>query len=332
MFGGSRSHIWLRAAFWGGQASGRALEYLSIVLSTLQPAGTDAAEIARLFWIMVAGGAVVWLAFTVLAVYAFRNRHTRWSERAGVRLIVGGGIAAPTVVLGALLLYGMPELSRQMAAAPPGSLRVRVSGEQWWWRVTYEREGQPPVVLANELRLPRGVVSEIVLTSADVIHAFWVPALAGKIDMIPGRTTRLTLEPNEAGTFRGVCAEYCGASHARMAFVVQVVEPADFAAWLEQQSQPARRDAAGEAAFAAAGCAACHDVRGAGTGAAIGPDLTHVGSRLSIAAGTLPNTTEALVRWITDPGQVKPDSLMPPFRAMPSVERRRLAEYLRGLQ
>lgn len=302
------------------------------MLSTLQPAGTDAAEIARLFWIMVAGGAVVWLAFTLLALHASRSRHTRWSERAGVRLIIGGGIAAPAVVLGALLLYGMPKLSRQMAAAPPDSVRVQVSGEQWWWRVAYQREGQPPVVLANELRLPRGVVSEIVLTSADVIHAFWVPALAGKIDMIPGRTTRITLEPNAAGTFRGVCAEYCGASHARMAFVVQVVEPADFTAWLERQSQPARRDPAGEAAFASAGCAACHDVRGAGSGASIGPDLTHVGSRLSLAAGTLPNTTEALLRWIAEPAHIKPESLMPPFRALPAAELQQLAEYMRLLQ
>src|SRR5687767_1190467 len=200
------------------------------MLSTLQPAGRDAVEIAQLFWIMAAGATAVWLVVTALALHALRQQRSRWNERAGNWLIAAGGVIVPVVLLGALLLFGMPALRRQLAAAPNGTavdsrFRVHVTGEQWWWRVRYERAGAAPIELANELRLPRGQSADVILTSADVIHSFWIPSLAGKVDMLPGRTTRLTLEPHTNGIFRGVCAEYCGESHARMAFAVEVMEP-----------------------------------------------------------------------------------------------------------
>lgn len=299
--------------------------------STLESAGRGAAEVVGLLEIMVGVGIVIWVVVTGLALHATRTRRASWTERSALWLILGGGVLVPLVVLSALLAIGLPSLSRQLRAAPAGALRIQVSGEQWWWRVTYE--GAPPIELANELRLPRGQTIELVLTSVDVIHSFWVPSLAGKMDMIPGRVTRLILEPERTGSYRGVCAEYCGASHARMGFVAQVMEPQAFAEWIAAQAQPAgTADAAGARVFKSSGCAACHSVRGTGATASIGPDLTHVGSRLTIAGGTLPNTVADLERFIANPAAIKPGSLMPPFAALPAADLRALAVYMKGLQ
>lgn len=301
--------------------------------STLASAGRGAAEVASLFTVMAVVACGIWLMVTLLALHAARAHRPQWSERSGLWLIVGGGVALPLIVLSALLVAGMPELSRQLKAAPAGSLRIHVSGEQWWWRVRYEQAGSPPIELANELRLPRGQMSEVVLTSVDVIHSFWIPPLAGKMDMIPGRRTRLKLEPERVGIYRGVCAEYCGASHARMGFVVEVMEPHAFDQWIAAQARPAgRADAAGAQVFDSSGCAACHTVRGISETAAIGPDLTHVGSRLTIGGGSLPNTIENFERFLANPAAIKPGALMPPFGALPAADLRALAVYLKDLR
>ena len=301
--------------------------------STLNSAGRAAAEVTSLLGIMTVGAIATWLVITLLALHAARGHRARWSERAGLWLVVGGGVALPLVVLSALLALGMPELSRQLRAATDGALRVHVSGEQWWWRVRYEPPGAPAIELANELRLPRGQAIEVVLTSVDVIHSFWVPSLAGKMDMIPGRVTRLILEPERTGSYRGVCAEYCGASHARMGFAVEVMEPSAFADWLSAQARSADpTDSAGARVFASSGCAACHAVRGSDASATIGPDLTHVGSRLTIAGGARPNTIEDLEQWLADPAAIKPGALMPPFGSLSPADRRALAVYLKDLQ
>ena len=304
--------------------------------SALAPAGRAAEKIATLFWYMAGGAAVIWLTVAALGVYAIRKRPDA-EVRGTALLIIGGGAVVPTIVLAALLMYGLAMLPELNAPAPEGSLRISVTGEQWWWRVFYEGPGGEPVELANEIRLPVDEPVEFRLDASDVIHSFWIPSLGGKIDMIPGRITRLALHPTETGTFRGVCAEYCGGSHALMAFPVRIHEKAEFAQWLESQSQPARTPdeplaARGQALFLASGCGACHTIRGTDARGVIGPDLTHVGSRLSLGAGTLPNEPDDFVEWIARTKEVKPEVHMPAFGMLPREDLQALAAYLEGLE
>ena len=238
--------------------NGRVLAAISLVAavgcdgpqSALQPAGRDAERIASLFWVMTIGGLMVWIAVVLVAVYALRSRRGSHSQATANLLVIGGGVALPAVVLGALLAYGMPVLFAVIAPAPEGALIIEVTGKQWWWRVRYlhptahsPRGGDPgpgdgdaAIETANEIHLPVGQRVELRLDSADVIHSFWVPSLAGKVDMFPGRITRLALEPTRTGVFKGTCAEYCGASHAHMGLTVVVTPLDEFRSWLEQQS------------------------------------------------------------------------------------------------
>lgn len=305
--------------------------------SALEPAGRGAETIARLFWWMAAGAVVVWLAVLALGLYALRARPEDSNGTRARALIIGGGAVVPTIVLAALLAFGLAELPGLLAPAPEGSLRIAVTGEQFWWRVRYLPPAGAPVELANEIRLPVGEPVQLVLDSPDVIHSFWVPSIAGKMDMIPGRVNRLALHPTKTGTFRGACAEYCGESHALMGFFVRVVERGEFERWLAHQRRPARPPsrplaARGREVFLANGCGACHAVRGTPADGAVGPDLTHVGGRLSLGAGVLPNEPNEFRRWIARPEHVKPGVLMPAFGMLPPEELRALAAYLEDLE
>lgn len=305
--------------------------------SALDPAGRGAERIAEIYWWMTAGAALVWIAVIALTIYAVRASPRAHERRRLTRLIIGGGAGVSTVLLTALLVYGLAPIPELLAPAPAGSLTVAVSGEQWWWRVRYLPASGPAVELANEIRLPVGETVQFRLESPDVIHSFWIPALGGKMDMIPGRVTRLALTPTKTGTFRGVCAEYCGMSHALMSFAVVVHEKAEFARWLTHQQAAALTPSEpiavrGQHAFLANGCSACHAIRGTPAHGVVGPDLTHVGSRLGVGAGTLGNDPEAFRRWIARPEHVKPGVLMPAFGMLADEELRALAVYLESLQ
>ena len=304
--------------------------------STLVPAGRAAERIADLFWWMAGGAAVVWTIVIALTIYVMRVRPGEHSRQKAL-LIIGGGAVFPTVVLTILLTYGLSMMPELLAPAPPGSLRIAVSGEQWWWRVRMVPPDGEPVELANEIRLPVGEPVALELVSPDVIHSFWVPSIGGKIDMVPGRVNRLTLHPTVAGVYRGACAEYCGDSHALMTFWVVVQEREAFDAWLEQQRAPAAAPGGplasrGRELFLANGCGACHTIRGTPASGVVGPDLTHVGSRLSIGAGILPNETATFARWIARPDAIKPGVHMPSFGMLPVEDQRALAAYLEGLE
>ncbi len=206
--------------------------------SALNPAGSPADDISRLFWWMTAGAVVVWVGVMALALAAARAEPNGRREAQAKRLIIAGA-AVPTVVLAGLLAYGLTLLPRALAAAPEGTLRVWVHGEQWWWRVHYQPATGPPFVLANEIRLPLGRPVEFLLESDNVIHSFWVPALAGKVDLIPGRINRLVLRPTRVGTFAGMCAEFCGRAHAKMRLAVVVLPVDEYEEWASRQARAA---------------------------------------------------------------------------------------------
>ncbi|SFP84792.1 cytochrome c oxidase subunit 2 [Tranquillimonas alkanivorans] len=308
--------------------------------TAFDPAGVEAERVLTLFWIMLAGGGAIWAVVVGLGFYATRVAPEQHSEKAGLRLIIWGGCGFTTIVLAALLFWGlkmMPELRR-----PADGPTVAVSGEQFWWRVAYGVEGDPGVVRnlpmggvpsANEIRIPLGQRTEILLSSPDVIHSFWVPQLAGKMDAIPGRVNRLILEPTEAGVFNGACAEFCGTAHAQMGFRVVVVSESEFEAYVQAQAEPAAVvDSAGLDLFLQNGCAACHSVRGTPADGDVGPDLTHLASRRTIAAGLLPTTEENIAAFIASPDHLKPGVEMPAFGMLPNEQIAQIAAWLGSLE
>lgn len=297
------------------------------VQSALHPQGPQAAAIAEIAAMLFVGGAVIFVLVMALAAWAAFARHRRWL--AGTRAIVAGGILLPGGVLTALLVHTLLVAGQLEAAAREPDLRIEVIGEQWWWRVRYlDADGNLDFVTANEIRVPVGRSVELRLRSADVLHSLWIPALAGKLDMIPGKDNRLRVVADRAGTFRGQCAEYCGGPHAQMAFFVVAAEEPEFLRWREAQRAPAR---SANALFLAH-CSACHTVRGTPAAGVLGPDLTHVGSRLSIAAGILPNNLGAIGGWIASSQHLKPGNLMPSFREFTGEELDGLARYVASLQ
>ncbi|HEX6316078.1 MAG TPA: cytochrome c oxidase subunit II, partial [Gemmatimonadaceae bacterium] len=286
-----------------------------------------------LFWVMTGASVLIWSGVVGLAIYAMYFRSSPIDTRTGRRLIIGGGVIFPVIVLAVLLIVGLSMLPGLLAPAPAGALRVQVTGHQWWWHIRYLPDGGTPFEVANELHLPVGQPVQLELNGRDVIHSFWIPSIGGKVDMIPGRQTRLRLQPTRTGVFQGACAEYCGTSHAQMRLVLVVEEPAAFAQWMAAQSgevatpgsPPAQR---GAGQFLANGCGGCHTIRGTEARGVIGPDLTHVGSRLTIGAGVLENSAAAIRRFIADPAAIKPGALMPSFGMLPDEDLRDLAAYL----
>lgn len=306
------------------------------IQSALHPQGPHAEAVSTLSWILFYGAAAILLLVIALAAYAIWAPRERRAWAANLRFVIGGGIVFPLVLLSALLVYTF-SIGRSIATPPPAALRIEVIGEQWWWRVTYfDEQGRVDFVTANEIRIPAGASVEVALRSTNVLHSFWVPNLAGKLDMIPGRVNRLRLEAGQPGVFRGQCAEYCGGPHAKMAFYVIAETPEAYAQWREGQRRPAAAAAdadarAGRELFLAH-CAACHTVRGTPASGVLGPDLTHVGSRRSLAAGILPNNPGTLASWISGSQQLKPGNLMPSMSLFSGDELRAVAAYLGSLE
>ncbi len=298
------------------------------------PAGPFAGSITLLSWVLV-GMFVGVLAIVLAALWVALFGKERLRRRLGGKTVIwAGGVAFPVVVLTALLVWGLT-LTRSLSEPPrPGELRMRVTGEMWWWRVAYLGEnGAPMVIDANELHIPTGETVTIELESADVIHSFWVPRLSGKLDMIPGRHNVIRIQADEPGVYAGQCAEYCGGPHALMGFVVVAHPPQEFARWMAAHRAPAPPPTTAEARrgaalFMSAGCAACHRIGGTRANGLAGPDLTHVGSRRTLGAGILPNNMGTMTGWIGNSQAIKPGNRMPPFTVLSGDELRALAAYL----
>ncbi|HEY0687160.1 MAG TPA: c-type cytochrome [Steroidobacter sp.] len=325
--------------------------------SVLHPASdSGAALIDQLGTALYVGGAIIFVVVMALAIYGVFAKARAINARGW---ILGGGLAFPIVTLTVLLMYslavgnGLNAIGSSNAlqlflecfgigdarerTPADGLLRVHVVGKQWWWEVRYEQPGRQEVILANEIRMPTDRAVELVLSTTDVIHSFWAPSLAGKVDMIPGRTTRLRLQTSEEGTFRALCAEYCGGQHALMALYVVTQETTDFDAWLASQARPANEPTdpflkTGYDAFFRGECHECHTIRGTPAEGTSGPDLTHVGSRKSLAAGTLNNHIGTMAGWIAGAQDVKPGNKMPSSLAYSGVELRALSAWLGSLE
>ncbi len=303
--------------------------------SAHDPAGPTAESIHRLGITMYVAATLVVLLVTVLAlVPVLRLRERQVSERL---FLWGGGVALPAITLSVIVPYVMSVGHETRAATATDRLSIDVTGWTYWWEMSYRRGGSASaVVSANELRLPVGEPVELFLRSNDVIHSFWIPNVAGKTDMIPGRINRMVIRADRPGVYRGQCAEYCGEQHALMAFDVVVLPRAEFDAWLARLARPAREPPsaelrAGRILFDSLGCGSCHAVRGVAKGRT-GPDLTQVGARRSIGAGTLPGGVGNIAAWIASSQHLKPGNAMPSFDRLEGPQLRLLAAYLESLK
>ncbi|MFO1039658.1 MAG: cytochrome c oxidase subunit II [Geminicoccaceae bacterium] len=301
--------------------------------AVLAPMGPESRRIVELTDHLFIGGAAIFLLVMALLIVALAGGESVRRSLSSRAAVLVGGVAFPVVVLAVMLVHTLG------IAASLGSneaqLRITVTGRQFWWEVRYPDHG---IVTANEIHIPVGRPIELLLESGDVIHSFWVPALHGKRDMIPGRVNRLVVTADRPGVMRGQCAEFCGTQHALMAlFVVAESEP-DFQHWVERLGRPVAPPedeflALGWEAFGRAGCGACHAVRGTPWQGRTGPDLTLVGSRLSLAAGTLDNSHATLAGWIGAPQALKEGARMPGFGAvLDGRELRAVAAWLGSLQ
>lgn len=309
--------------------------------STLDPHSRAARDVSTLFWWMLLAAAVVFAGTVAWLALAFVRRRRPGlpvvgeSERANRGLVLVFGVAIPVVALIAVFAVANFVVASRTDGSPlpARTLTVDVTGRQWWWDVSYPGTG---VVTANELHIPVGTRVRVVVRSADVIHSFWIPKLNRKVDMVPGKVNRVTLEADRPGRYQGQCAEFCGVQHARMRLAVVAEPQASFDAWMKataaDRSPPTGALArTGERVFMGNACASCHQIRGTRASGRIGPDLTHLMRRASLAALTIPNTRGELDRWIRDPQHVKPGNRMPGLD-LSDADYDALLAYLRGLR
>lgn len=308
------------------------------VQSPLAPAGEQAGHLMSLLELMTWVCGLMYLLVLGFLAWSLWRAPVRRAAPDGPSLPGAAdirsdaGLARGLFVWAGLIIAGVSLLAVGSFVADRGlanararsAIEVRVTAHQWWWRIEYRDPSTGGwIETANELHLPVGATARIALGSADVIHSFWVPNVAGKMDVIPGRVNLIDMTPHRLGWFRGQCAEFCGAQHAHMAFDVKVESADDFAAWLALQARPADLPTEptlmrGMKVVTEGQCAMCHLIRGSEARGRPGPDLTHVGSHRSIAAGTLPMSRGALQGWIVQPQALKPGTMMPPVALEPA--------------
>jgi cytochrome c oxidase subunit 2 len=306
---------------------------------TMEPAGPVAKKILDLsepVFIVAGIVFVLIMGLVTVAVIKFRERPDDTGPEpeqihGNTKLEVGWTLI-PALILFAIAIPTIATIF-DLSQKPKDALNVTVVGHQFWWEYRYDDLG---IVSANELNIPAGVPVQLRLESIDVIHSYWIPSLAGKTDVIPGRTNQMSFEADEPGTFLGQCTEFCGLSHANMRALAIAHTPAEFDAWVSRQRAtpaapaPDSEAAAGLTTFNAKGCAGCHTVTGVSQ-ALVGPDLTHLGSRTTFAAGMFALNDDNLRQWLNDPPGVKPGSVMPNL-GLTDEEITQLIAYLETLQ
>jgi cytochrome c oxidase subunit II len=273
---------------------------------------------------------VVVAGLIVYTIWRFRRRAGDDAKQEPPQVYGSNQIEVAWTVIPILIVFVLIGVSARVIASvenaspPPGMLKVTLIGHQWWWEVRYPDYG---IVTANEIHVPAASATYLELQSADVIHSFWIPQLAGKTDLIPNRTNYAWIDPREPGIYFGNCAEYCGTQHANMLLRVVAQAPDDFKRWAAAQQKPA----AGNAAFQSFSCVSCHSVKGTPAAGKFGPDLTHLMSRQTLAAGVIANTPENLRNWVKDPQAAKPGCLMPSLQ-LTDQELGQVVTYLESLQ
>jgi cytochrome c oxidase subunit 2 len=293
--------------------------------------GPAASTVLDLWWPMLATATVVFLFVVGMLLLAAARGRRRTEEQArgavawGEPFILIAGVVVSGIILVGFFVFSLGRMQALADAGRHPKLTVSVIGHDWWWEVRYPNGA----VSANEIHIPAGEKVGLALTTDDVIHSFWVPALGPKTDMVPGQRNSLWLQADEPGTYRGQCAEFCGLQHANMIIRVVADSPADFEAWMARQAEPAAA-APGRSSFEGQTCAGCHTVRGTQAAGTVGPDLTHFGGRSTLGAGVRPNTPENLARWISDPQSLKAGATMPPTTLAPD-QLAALVSYLEGL-
>jgi cytochrome c oxidase subunit 2 len=313
--------------------------------SVLDPSGPQADSVARLWWIAFWIAAAVYVITIGMLLWSAWRAHRRTgagvqppanAERV-MRRAVGGAVGVTVAILLVFIFYDF-SAGRSLHAPPrPNYLTINVTGYQWWWEVEYaDTSPQNRVTTANEIHIPVGQPVRVQLAANDVIHSLWVPELAGKRDLVPGYRQTFWLQADTAGVYRGQCAEFCGLQHAHMAFYVIADPPAQFQSWLASQRKPAAMPtdsvaARGLQVFLGAHCPMCHSIAGVSAYGTVGPNLTHLASRRTIAAGTLANTRGNLGGWILNPQSIKPGNQMPPGQLEPR-DLQALLSYLETLR
>jgi cytochrome c oxidase subunit 2 len=312
--------------------------------SALDVHGASAINLKRLIFLIVVVCSVVWaLVMSALIFALWRNRSGRGQPLrvdpdAERRMTIGvvAAVAATVIIISAFTVASF-FATRTLNAAGGDDLTIKVRGLQWWWGIEYF--GSSPdqrFETANEIHIPVGRNVRLQLEGIDVIHSFWVPSLAGKQDLVPGRPNELVIRAERSGIYRGQCAEFCGLQHAHMAFFVIADDQPVFDRWVRLQRQNAYPSSdpeitTGQQAFLAKQCAACHAIRGTSADGKTGPDLTHVGGRKYIAAGLLETTRGSLAAWIADPQTLKPGNNMP-MVPLNAEELRSISAYLASLK
>ena len=300
-------------------------------------AGASVRAITTLGLVLTVGACVITVAVVGLLAYALFHRRSETEgilhggERKARRWILVGSGTSVAILL-ATFIYSLVVVGSYTEGIDLAAMTLRITGYRYWWKVEYlDDAGATDFVTANEIRIPVGVPVRLELEAADVIHSFWVPQLAGKIDLVPGQTNSMWIQADTPARNVGQCAEYCGASHANMRIVVISETPEAVGQWAARQRTSATAEGSGEELFQSSGCAACHAIAGTSAEGTAGPDLTHFASRTTLAAGLLPNTAVHLSDWLSNPDSVKPGVLMPDARLSPT-ERTTLVTYLRSLR
>lgn len=301
--------------------------------SVWYPVSQAAADIQDLTWYLIIMSTSVFIITISLLIIAIKKRDFNAKGfNPGEKFILWSGLFIPTLILIFTLIWSLQSsIKIGKMNQEEADLNIKVTAHQYWWEVEYPDYN---IITANEIYVPVGANVKFELISKDVIHSFWIPNVHGKLDMLPDHKTFISMNVEKAGRYRGQCAEFCGVQHALMAFPLVALEENEFNQWLSkhQKIEAVEKDSLGKEIYYRESCHTCHAIKGTEFVGQVGPDLTHIASRLTLGAGTIPNNRETLKAWIRDSQSIKPYNRMPSYKTLPEKDMELLLDYLEGLR